>query len=209
MDRSKINLDYKKLVTQENLTSADNLCNFFCNHITDLWIKDYATAFPKHGEIFQQKFEGYYFLVDFVWDYMEQADTNNELPGSRVIAFFGISNTNVKASNRARMRQEGKTSELYASLIGKYDKGHYIAHSMGAPVDMNIFPQRRDINRGWSAEGKRYRAMERYVAANPGTFVFSRPIYNDLLTCPNEIEYGYFDMEGTLHLETFPNRYCV
>ena len=48
-----------------------------------------------------------------------------------------------------------------------YDKGHFIAHGFGGPIDVNLFPQRR----GWHEEGEPYRQMERYVAANPGTFV--------------------------------------
>ena len=78
----------------------------------------------------------------------------------------------------------------------------------GGPVDVNIFPQRTNIKRGWSEEGKRYRKMERYVAANPDTLVFSRPIFQDLTECPYFLEYGDFDKELKLHLETFPNRYC-
>lgn len=35
---------------------------------------------------------------------------------------------------------------------------------------MNLFLQRRDLNRGWSQQGKQYRAMEQYLADHPGTF---------------------------------------
>ena len=38
--------------------------------------------------------------------------------------------------------------------------------------DWNLFPQLRSLNRGWSKEGKLYREMETYVAANPGTMFF-------------------------------------
>ena len=77
---------------------------------------------------------------------------------------------------------------------------------MGAPADMNIFPQLREVNRGWSETGKQYRAMERYVANNPGTFVFSKPVYDDLSTCPASYDYGYLDINLTLIVETFINR---
>jgi hypothetical protein len=55
-------------------------------------------------------------------------------------------------------------------------------------MDMNLFPQRRDLNRGWSAQGKRYRAMERHLAAHPGTFFYHRPIYTDDTWVPAELE---------------------
>ncbi|HEX8831883.1 MAG TPA: hypothetical protein VF705_11995, partial [Longimicrobium sp.] len=60
-----------------------------------------------------------------------------------------------------------------------------MAHSMGGSLDINIFPQRSAVNRGRSPEGKRYRAMERYAAAHPGTFVFSRPLYGDHTWVPH------------------------
>ena len=42
------------------------------------------------------------------------------------------------------------------------DKGHFIAHAIGGGLDMNIFSQARDLNRGISEQGKVYRLMERY-----------------------------------------------
>jgi hypothetical protein len=89
---------YESLLNSRNTSSAQELYQIFWNEVVDTWIKEYTSVFPKHGEIFQQTFEGYAFLIDFVWDYMAEADTSNELPGSRVISFFGISNTNIKAS---------------------------------------------------------------------------------------------------------------
>lgn len=100
----------------------------------------------------------------------------------------------------------GKASTAFSHFGGHYDKGHFLAHGFGGPIDVNLFPHRRDINRGWSAEGKRYRDMEKYVSVNPGTMVFSRPIYNDLSVCPYQLEYGYFDRNLKLVVEVFPNR---
>lgn len=200
-------LEYNHLVADRTFNNAQEIYEFFWNDVSTAWVDAYIKAFPKHGEIFQQTFEGYAFLIDWIWPYQAEADDAKELPETRVVCFFGISNINIKASNRRRMAAGwGKTSVVFAPFGTDYDKGHFIAHSCGAPVDMNIFPQRRDINRGWSEEGKRFRAMERYVAANPGTFVFSRPIYNDLTICPQQIEYGYFDKEFKLHMSVFENR---
>ncbi len=100
----------------------------------------------------------------------------------------------------------GQSSKVFSFFGDNYDKRHFIAHYSRGSIDINLFPQRRDINRGWSAEGKRYRVMEKFVAANPGTFVFSRPIYKDFSCCPNEIEYGYCDTGFNFIVETFPNR---
>jgi hypothetical protein len=49
------------------------------------------------------------------------------------------------------------------------DRGHLIPHLSGGEFGPNIFRQGRALNRGWSPEGKRYRALEREAAANPGS----------------------------------------
>lgn len=201
-------MDYASLLCGKNFPSAKELYQFFWEEVTAHWTSEYAAAFPNHGEITLQNFQGFSFLIDHVWPWVEAEDVNKELPETRVISFFGISNTNVVAENIKRRRQGwGPTNFIFSPYGGDYDKGHFIAHGFGGPVDVNIFPQRRDINRGWSEEGKSYRKMEKYVAANPGTLVFSRPIFKDLTECPYFLEYGYFDQELKLHVETFPNRY--
>jgi hypothetical protein len=46
-------------------------------------------------------------------------------------------------------------------------------------AEVNVFVQLRTLNRGWSAEGKRFRETEAHCEANPGTFCFNRPTYDD------------------------------
>lgn len=202
-------MDYASLLNGKNFISTKELYQFFWEEVTAVWTSEYAAAFPKHGEITLQNFQGFSFLIDHVWPWVEAEDVNKELPETRVISFFGISNTNVVAENIKRRRQGwGPTNFIFSPYGGEYDKGHFIAHGFGGPVDVNLFPQRRDINRGWSEKGKVYRKMEKYVADNPGTLVFSRPIFQDLTECPYFLEYGFFDQDLKLHVETFPNRYC-
>jgi hypothetical protein len=87
-----------------------------------------------------------------------------------------------------------------------FDKGHFIAHALGGSVNINLFPQVRHINRGWSAEGKIYRQMERYCFENPGGMLFSRPLYADCSSRPAEIEFGVLRTDGTLWVRLFTNR---
>jgi hypothetical protein len=54
-----------------------------------------------------------------------------------------------------------------------------VAHGAGGEFGPSIFPQDRELNRGWSNEGKRYRALEREIAATPGTFFFCCLLYRD------------------------------
>src|SRR5260370_16897464 len=84
-------------------------------------------------------------------------------------------------------RLKGWVGPTGRTLGDSWDKGHFIAHSIGGSVDqaeVNVFVQRRDLNRGWSTAGKRFREMEKYCELNPGTFCFSRPIYQDQMAKP-------------------------
>lgn len=101
----------------------------------------------------------------------------------------------------------GKTGEVFGE---GYDKGHFIAHSAGGDVLDSVawFPQERRLNRRWSAPGNRYRKMETYCANNPGTFMFSRPIYHDRTFWPSCLEFGIL-RSGILEVEVFDNRRVI
>ena len=65
--------------------------------------------------------------------------------------------------------------------------------------------QDRSLNRGWSQEGRRFRALER-EAAIPGIFYFGHLLYEDDTAYPMEIEIGVLRGD-TLHVERFQNRF--
>jgi hypothetical protein len=85
------------------------------------------------------------------------------------------------------------------------DRGHLIPHLSGGEFGPNIFRQHRALNRGWSPEGKRYRALERGAAAAPGTFYFGHLLYEDDTAYPAEIETGLL-RGGKLRVQRFRNR---
>jgi hypothetical protein len=87
------------------------------------------------------------------------------------------------------------------------DRGHLIPHLSGGEFGPNIFRQRRDLNRGWSSEGKRFRALEREAATTPGAFYFGHLLYEDGTAYPTEIETGLLRGE-TLHVDRFRNRFA-
>ncbi len=88
------------------------------------------------------------------------------------------------------------------------DRGHLIPHLSGGEFGPNIFRQRRDLNRGWSSEGKRFRALEREAATTPGTFYFGHLLYEDGTAYPTEIETGLLRGD-TLHVDRFRNRFVL
>jgi hypothetical protein len=85
------------------------------------------------------------------------------------------------------------------------DRGHLIPHLSGGEFGPNIFPQDRELNRGWSEQGKRFRALEREAAATPGTFYFGHLIYDDETSYPTSIETGLL-RNDELHVDRFSNR---
>jgi hypothetical protein len=87
------------------------------------------------------------------------------------------------------------------------DRGHLIPHLSGGEFGPNIFRQRRDLNRGWSSQGKRFRALEREAGATPRTFYFGHLLYEDGTAYPTEIETGLLRGE-TLHVDRFRNRFA-
>ena len=82
------------------------------------------------------------------------------------------------------------------------DRGHLIPHLSGGLFGPNMFRQNRALNRGWSTQGRQYRALERSAAANPGALYFGHLMYNDCSAYPSEIETGL--LVGT---ELVVNRY--
>jgi len=125
---------------------------------------------------------------------------------SRVVAAIGTSAPDPRRRDDSRLRGWlGPTDKTFGKA---WDKGHFIAHSIGGAVagsELNVFVQRRDLNRGWSPAGRRYRAMESYCAANAGVLCWSRPVYNDGSAMPLQIEYGVLRPDGELWVETFEN----
>ena len=85
----------------------------------------------------------------------------------RVLGVFGISHTVIQLKNRKIMRKHPDASIVASGINGvKYDNGHFMSHLAGGSIDLNLFPQRRDVNRGWG-EWARFRIMEKYIAQNP------------------------------------------
>jgi hypothetical protein len=58
------------------------------------------------------------------------------------------------------------------------DRGHTAAHAAGGGTDANLVPMNRDLNRGWSAEGRKWIAGEKYLRDKPGTEYWIRYEYD-------------------------------
>ncbi len=195
---AEYSIDYQVI---KNKNSVDNdyikTAQSIEKELKDIWMDQYIKMTAK--QTFIHKVESDFTFLFDVQSYSEDEDFMED----RIVVTYGF-------SKKSKVKRD--TSRLAGYLRGSWnwtdketDKGHFIGHSLGGHLDENIFPQKKDINRGHSARGKVYRKMEQYCADNEGTFCFSRPIYCDFSLRPYVIEYGVLKQDGTLWVESFDN----
>lgn len=96
----------------------------------------------------------------------------------------------------------------YPSAGEDSDKGHGWSHTQGGfEGGPNYFKQARRLNRAISNNGKLWRAIETYLAANAGSSAFIRLIYarGNEDERPDEVEYGILAAGGQFRAVIFPN----
>jgi hypothetical protein len=125
-------------------------------------------------------------------------------PANRVVVAWGRSGRPAGPKDAVRLRG-------FPSPAGKspqsLDRGHLVAHSFGGSEEgINLIPQNRALNRGWSEEGKSWRRLESDLAARPGTEFFVRPLYRDSSDLPCAIEFGVQREDGEWDSDIFRNR---
>jgi len=197
---SDFTIDYSDLLAGAGPENLEGLVKHLTETLPDLWIDEYYNMVQHQPHILEVPDRGFNFLFDPTLANYDKDDPAR--PDDRVIAAYGLSKHTELKRDASRIRGFGIIGGL---ARGRMDKGHLMAHSMGGSLDINIFPQRPDVNRGRSAQGRIYRKMERYAADHPGTFVFSRPIYGDNSWVPHALEYGILLPEPRFWVERFPN----
>ena len=165
--------------------------------LEDKWLAAYYDMSSHSPMVLEFPFNGFTYLFD-------QASANTTDVDDRAVAAYGISSKKY-VRDQKRQRQflgPGGLSDIPGK--GKFDRGHLIACSMGGGLDVNLFPQRPELNQGTSDTGRIYRTMEVYAEQHLGTFVFSRLIYNDDSWVPSALEYGIIK-DSKLWVECFEN----
>lgn len=161
------------------------------------WCEEYAAATPWVPSIDEIVLGDLTYLFD-----SGPAASGAEMGEDRVVGVWGRSRPPLERRDAARQRGFVPVPRKW-SLAG-LDRGHFVAHSLGGGMDMNFFPQRADLNRGRSAAGRRWRALERQ-AASPGALLFVRPIYTSSTWVPDWLDFGVA-LGGSLTVERFDNR---
>lgn len=89
------------------------------------------------------------------------------------------------------------------------DRGHFIPYTAGGLFGPNIFRQDRALNRGWSQEGRNYRALERLAVSTGTSFqtaMFVHPTYIDASDVPAFLAVGVL-RDRDLRVQVFRNRF--
>jgi len=138
------------------------------SHLSRAWAQAYRSRLPQTS-LLEFDSDGARFLFDL-------ASAAGAERADRTVAAWGRSRPAPRPRDQAYQRG-------YPSPQGRadrpLDKGHMVAHAAGGTFGPNMFPQDRELNRGWSVEGRRYRALEREIANTPGTFFFCCLLYAD------------------------------
>ena len=176
--------------------------------LPDVWRVEYLKMSPGETDIYIVRHGSF----QYMFDNYTMLEASGKVPynpnrESRLVVAFGYSKPQRIPRDDFRLKGwVGPTEQLFGA---ECDKGHFIAHSIGGTVDqceLNVFVQNRRLNRGWSAEGKKYVLMEKYCFSTPNTFCFSRPIYTDGFAKPAMLEFGVLKAGGELWVETFNNQ---
>lgn len=200
-------VDYQALLVRAVPATLEGVCAYLSEELPYAWMEAYARMTPRQTNISRIQLGTF----EYVFDDLATLEAIGEITvsmtaESRLVGVLGRSAPRPRARDDARLRGFlGRTETLFGT---KWDKGHYMAHELGGAVDgmeLNVFVQRRDLNRGWSADGKVYRSMERYCQLHAGTFCFARPIYGDETARPNLLEFGILESTAEFWIELFDN----
>ena len=136
----------------------------------------------------------------FLFDFSSEVDAEQ---WNHTIAAWGLSEPQKRPRDETYQRN-------YPSLNGRasrpLDKGHMVPHQSGGDMGQDIFPQDRELNRGWSDEGKRYRALEREIGRTPSSLFVHRQIHIDATDFLGWIELAIL-RGADVSIEGFQNRF--
>lgn len=138
------------------------------------------------------------------------------LTDERVVITYALSSKPQAERDKSRISRFPDPNESIERRLGdagfEADRGHFVAHSAGGGININLFPQRRTLNRGHAdaekptGQGKLFRSMERYAAERPGTFLYHRAIYDDQTWIPQALQYGVLVDDAEWWVELFENK---
>ena len=174
MDLDSWAIDYRALLKDAKTMQEKRNC--LGNGVTELATDIYKRLIKRPTLVDEIEYGSFWYGFDnYSWLELKGKVPLSDEIEDRVIYVVGSSTPQAAESAR-------KASSWLKGLIGptgqrfgpQYDKGHFMARRNGGGSQLNIFPQRRDVNRPWSNEGKVFLAMETYCHQHPKTLCFNR-----------------------------------
>ena len=200
-------VDYRRLLLDAGTLAPGRPKEGFFEELRNKWRNVYEDMTPHPMNLCLISLGTFEYMYD-AYDLLEQLGSVpiNKDYESRLVGVVGYSKPQMLVRDDGRLKGwVGPTEKLFGR---RWDKGHFVAHSVGGAVDqweLNVFAQRRDLNRGWSKEGKTYRCMENHCFENADTLFFSRPVYSDGSSTPVMLEFGLLKPNGEWWIERFEN----
>lgn len=207
-ERPPWNIDYASFLQEARNVPGQEVIAFLAGELPHAWWDAYLGMTPRATNVVRFQ----YGTFEYVYDDYATLEATGTVPYSATIEarLVAVSGRSVlKKGKRDDYRLKGWVGATEKTFGPGWDKGHFIAHSIGGAVDqaeVNVFVQRRDLNRGWSVAGRRYREMEKFCEMNQGTFCFSRPIYLDQSAKPAFVEFGVLKGNCEFWVESFDNQ---
>lgn len=192
--RSELRIDYAAGLRSLVGRPLEEIIEIIREEMPSAWLARYARMCEGPTNVLEVPLKTFTYLYDFCTE-LELPQASRE---DRVVVAYGFSQS-------ADTRRDASRLKGFPGSDDRGDRGHLAAHAAGGGLDINVFHQDAYLNRGWSPQGKRYRAMERYCAENEGAFFFSRLIYTDATARPAEIEFGILKPDGTFWVDVFDN----
>jgi len=186
------------------LEGRTDITLFLQETLSSLWCDAYLSTGAHQANLVRFRAGTFEYICDVYSDLEAKGEVAyDQTVQDRVVAAFGVSGTTEARIARRSARWINPNEQ---AAITERDHGHLIAHCIGGSgLGLNVFSQDRKLNRGYSAQGKIYRRMERYCQERPGTFCFSRPIYVDGSSVPRWLEFGVLREDERLWIEVFEN----
>jgi hypothetical protein len=174
------NVDYVGLLAGSEPSNREPFVLWLWEELVYAFRDAYLAMTPRTTDIVRIQ-QG---AFEYVYDDYSSLEAQGRVPyhstmEARLVAAIGRSAPAKPKRDDTRLR--GWSGRTLGPAYGPgWDRGHFIAHSIGGVVDgfeLNVFVQRRALNRGWKAHvgGTLYRRMESFCAEHTGTFCFSPP----------------------------------
>jgi hypothetical protein len=190
---------YAEILARAPAFPPAELIGFLKEELPPAWLAAYKHMCRGPTNVLAVPVSGFEYMFDYSSELVVTGEVaENEVQEDRVVAAHGISKAPARTRDASRIRG-------FPSDADRGDRGHFLAHSAGGGLEINLFHQAASLNRGWSTSGKIYRSMERYCARNPGTYFFSRPVYHDQTARPTSVEFGILKSDRTMWIELFTN----